>query len=240
MTNFRNRLSIIPIIAFLTGAIWNGAGDATSTTRHLNPLELYGDEILFDVERNGSIIGFHRTHFEWIDDGLHVSNQFQARIKILFINAYRFLYDSKAIWSKGLLQALTVTVDDDGEDFAMRATADKHGIQIEHGKASFRAVGTLFPTNHWNSKVIYETRVLNTLTGRINQIRITPTGREEVATEVGPVMATRYRYTGDLETEVWYDDTGRWVKLRFNGNDGTPITYQCRRCQGGITKVKMP
>ena len=45
--------------------------------------------------------------------------------------------------------------------------------------------------------------------------------------------ATRYAYTGDLDNEVWYDDVGRWVKMRFKGRDGSTIDYVCRRCQGG-------
>ena len=54
-----------------------------------------------------------------------------------------------------------------------------------------------------------------------------------VATERGPVMATRYAYSGELQTEVWYDECGRWVKMRFAGRDGSIIDYVCRQCQGG-------
>ena len=76
-------------------------------------------------------------------------------------------------------------------------------------------------------------RVLNTLTGNVNNVTLVAKGREAIATERGDVVATRYAYTGDLvDTEVWYDDAGRWVKLRFMGRDGTPIEYACRRCQG--------
>jgi hypothetical protein len=39
-----------------------------------------------------------------------------------------------------------------------------------------------------------------------------------------------------LNTEVWYDDLGRWVKMRFNGPDGSAIEYVCRRCQGSDAK----
>jgi geranylgeranyl diphosphate synthase type II len=56
--------------------------------------------------------------------------------------------------------------------------------------------------------------------------------REYVATERGQVPATYYRYTGDLLAELWYDDDGRWVKMRFKGRDGSMIEYVCRRCQG--------
>jgi len=53
-----------------------------------------------------------------------------------------------------------------------------------------------------------------------------------VETERGDVFATHYVYSGELDTEVWYDDEGRWVKMRFKGRDGSTIEYVCRRCQG--------
>ena len=56
---------------------------------------------------------------------------------------------------------------------------------------------------------------------------------ENVVTEIGRIPATRFAYSGDLQNEVWYDDAGRWVKMRFKGRDGSTIEYVCRRCQGG-------
>ena len=50
------------------------------------------------------------------------------------------------------------------------------------------------------------------------------------------MAATRYAYSGDLKADVWYDDAGRWVKLRFRGRDGSVIEYVCRRCQGPAVK----
>ena len=203
--------------------------------QQLDPLALYGKEILFDVERDGATVGFHRTQFEVVDGTLFVSNRFKISIDILFFNAFRFLYDSQAAWAQGRLQELQVTVDDDGSAFAPNAKTNGDGMQIDSGNSVLRVEDALFPTNHWNANVLGQSRVLNTLTGRINQVRIDAAGSEMVMTENGPVTATKYRYSGELETEVWYDDAGRWVKLRFKGRDGTPIAYKCRRCQGGPT-----
>ena len=75
-------------------------------------------------------------------------------------------------------------------------------------------------------------KVLNTLTGKMNNVRIEARGQEYVPTEGGDVKAMRYAYTGELETEVWYDQEDRWVKMRFVGKDGVSIDYVCRKCQG--------
>ena len=56
--------------------------------------------------------------------------------------------------------------------------------------------------------------------------------RRDFADVVGrEIDATLYRYTGDLDTEVWYDDEGRWVRMRFKAKDGSVITYQCEVCR---------
>ena len=74
--------------------------------------------------------------------------------------------------------------------------------------------------------------MLNTLTGQINNVNIKLLGNDDVITENGKIKANYYRYTGDLNTEVWYDADSRWVKMRFEGKDGSKIEYRCIRCQG--------
>ena len=127
-------------------------------------------------------------------------------------------------------------MDDNGEAFRLSADRTSKDLSMRSSVGTNEFQGNLFPTNHWNLNVLHERRVLNTLTGQINRVRIEARKRERVPTERGEIEATRYAYTGDLQTEVWYDDLGRWVKMRFAGRDGTPIDYVCQRCQGPSTK----
>jgi len=79
--------------------------------------------------------------------------------------------------------------------------------------------------------VVKQNQVLNTITGLINEVSIRDNGFEKVSTERGMINATKYTYTGQLETTVWYDQQGRWVKMEFSGKDGSTITYKCKKCQ---------
>jgi hypothetical protein len=102
----------------------------------------------------------------------------------------------------------------------------------------FNTPAPIFPTNHWNVDVVNHTLVLNTLTGLLNTVSITAQGSETIPTENGPINATRYSYSGDLKNEVWYDNEGRWVKMRFEASDGSIIDYVCKRCQSkALVKV---
>lgn len=206
-----------------------------SAGRGGDPVALYGGLLEFAVYRNGSPAGYHRMLFARAGESVVVTGRFELDVEILFFTAYRFDYVSVGRWRDGHLQALEATVDDNGAKSSVRASRRKGGFSVEGPHGILRAPAPLYPTNHWNVDVLSETRVLNTLTGRINRVSIERAAREAVTTERGPVWATRYVYKGELDTEVWYDDAGRWVGMRFQAQDGSTIDYACRRCQGTVT-----
>ncbi|MEK9673671.1 MAG: DUF6134 family protein [Rhodospirillaceae bacterium] len=221
----------VSCLAASAGAIASADTHSISSDT-FDPLDRYGTEILFDVRRNGNSVGFHRVTFARDADGLAVTTRFEIKVDFLFFTAYRYSYQSKARWQSDQLVSLDVQVDDDGAEASLRALRGKDGLAVDRAETRHTIDQSIYPTNHWHPGVIGEVRVLNTLTGRVNDVTIRPSGSEPVTTEVGNVMATRYVYTGDLENEVWYDNEGRWVKMRFLGRDGSTIEYVCRRCQG--------
>lgn len=197
------------------------------------PLALYGTEMQFDIIRSGEKIGDHIVRFDTNNDKTVVSSTSRMQIDILFFTAFQYRYDSRAIWRNGILNKLEVSVNDDGALFSMLADQQGPRLRLTHGNNSRDINLPIYPTNHWNAAVLKQDQVLNTLTGEINKVLISSAGYEDVKTESGIIPAMRYTYSGDLINDVWYDDMGRWVKLRFKGRDGSVIEYVCRQCQGG-------
>lgn len=194
---------------------------------------LYGSSVIFDVYRDGKRVGIHRTGFQTAADGLRVNSLFELKIEFLFLTAYQYRYQSDTLWRGDRLTELVANVDDNGDKSAVTATTEGGGLRVSGAGGSYFIESPIFPTNHWHAGVLEQDRVLNTLTGKLNAVDIRPAGRETVPTENGKVPATRYVYSGDLNNEVWYDDAGRWVKMRFAGSDGSTIEYICKLCQGG-------
>ena len=197
-----------------------------------DPIELYSNEIHFDVFRKGEKVGYHRVKFSKDVSGLNVQIVFEIEIDFLFFTAYQFKYHSESRWVEGQLNYLKASVNDDGDKFEVTANRHDQLIRVMSSNETFSTPAPILPTNHWNASVLNHTRVLNTLTGRVNTVSIAAQGIEPVATENGHIEATRYVYTGDLDNEVWYDQAGRWVKMRFKASDGSIINYVCKRCQG--------
>jgi hypothetical protein len=195
-----------------------------------DPLKLYGGEMVFQVWRSGSEIGQHRVTFARDGDTLTVRSIFDIAIKLLGITVYRYKYQSDEVWHSNTLAALTSTVDDNGTQHSVKAAAQDGKITITGPAAHETVAEPILPSTHWNAQVIDASRVINTLNGKVNDIRLVPQGQESVPVGGGQADAAHYRYSGDIQAESWYDSAGHWVKLRFPGTDGKTIDYVCVRC----------
>ncbi len=192
-----------------------------------NPLSLYGRGIDFVVKRNGSPIGRHTTRFRKKGGKIHVTSNMKLEVKVLGFTAYSMVYGSRETWNGSGLERLRVNVNDDGEKLKISGGA-KGGKFSWSANGKWRATKRdVFPTNHWNSRVVRQNRVLNTLTGKWNKVRIRRAGTESLVCRGRRIKATRYVYSGDLATEAWYDRAGRWVGLRFKAKDGSTIRFYC-------------
>lgn len=229
LTRFLSCMAI-PVIVFLSSLGALSAATSSSPAKIYDPMRLYGPHVEFDVLRNGTKIGTHHIRFSGTADDLTVDSESKLQIDFLFFTAFRFHYQSTARWKDGMLKKLVAKVDDNGKKTSFTAQRAGNRLRIVRAQQAEYADLPLFPTNHWNPGVLREVRVLNTLTGRMNLVAIKPEEQQPVITNVGNRMATRYRYNGQLQTEVWYDADGRWVRMRFAGRDGSTLDYVCRQC----------
>ncbi len=205
---------------------------APSSHADVSALDIYGDEIRFEIVRNEEIIGTHISRFEKDRDDLVVSSRLDMKISFLFFPVYSFEYQSRGVWRSGQLSKLTIAARDGSDRFKIEAEEIPGGMRISGPSGIQLVTGPLIPTNHWNAAVLEERRVLNTLTGNVNEVVILDRGMERIPVSGGVLMANRFDYTGDLtDTSVWYDARGRWVGLQFKGRDGSLITYRCTSCE---------
>jgi len=218
----RNVLTILTVLLSTAGL---------SPAHAVDPLALYGSGLEFEIRRNGQPVGAHSMTFTpGADKTVNVVARSSIAVRFLGFTAYRFTYDSRSAWRDGRILDLAARTDDDGTISQVGATlnGDRLSVQGPHGTVD--APAATFPTDHWHPGVRGASVVLNTITGGLNQVAMTREGVESVPTGDGPRPAERWRYSGELDTTVWYDDAGRWVGLRFAASDGSIIDYVCRRC----------
>jgi hypothetical protein len=203
---------------------------ATSLNEIIDPIKLYGKSHEFSVLRDGIPVGRHIVSFSKEGDAVRARSNFNVKITFLGLSLYDFDYRSDALWSEGKLNSIEIRIDDDGTHSSINAIQKAPTFTVIGETHSITKSSEIFPTNHWNKKVLTQTSVFNTLTGKMNAVTITSVGEETVAVRGGTIRAMRYDYDGELRLSSWYDRKGRWVKMKFKAEDNSDMVYFCETC----------
>ena len=194
----------------------------------MNPFELYGGCIAFSVFRKGKKIGSHKVSFKGEPENFTVKAECHLAVNLLFFTAYKFQYSSVSQWSEGVLNSLDVSTTINGIKSRVKARREDYELSIIGKKGKSRVKLPIFPTDHWHFGVVDENIVINTLTGDLNNVVILRKNQERLTCGSRSFLAQRYSYTGDLKTDVWYDEEKRWVGMQFAGSDGNLVDYKLR------------
>ncbi len=186
---------------------------------------LYQNPTTYRIFRKGKAIGSHQLNFEKTNDKLIVNIESSIRVTILKLPVFTFTYRASEQWQNNqLLSVVSSTVENGNKkEMSMRSSGTSSVLSNENRNSTVNRVN--FATNHWHAGALQATRLFNTLTGQVSTNHSKFVGEEDVVTQSGTLPASRYAYDGDIDADVWYDRDGRWIKLRFAGNDGSTIEY---------------
>ncbi len=203
------------------------AGWSTSEAQQIP----YAGSQSFAAYRDGQRIGTHRLDFQKEGDQLVVSTSIDLAVKVVGLTAYRYSHRSREVWRGSDLWAVDSSTDDDGKHYSVRAVRDGPSLMLDRkapaASEPFResVAPGIMPSSHWNMRQTQQAQLLNSQKGTVDPIQVTPLGRETVRTASGSVEAMRYRYTGGVRMDQWFDGHGRWVKTTFTAPDGSLIDY---------------
>jgi|GEM_PF-312087 len=210
---------------------------STAPMSPIDPVALYGDQLEFAVTRNGDPVGEHIVKFRKDGNDVLVESTFTVDIRFLVFTAYTYRYTSQARWRNGRLVDLDAKTDDNGDVLIVEVRTQPDGaLRVSGDSGTTIVTETLFPTNHWNPGVLGADRVINTINGEIADVAIKQQTPAMIEMPHGTIEATRHDYLGDIETSVWYDNHGRWVRMRFEAKDGSIFDYACQVCGGPDSK----
>ncbi len=230
----RRIVTTLAAVAATAAYLGLGQVQAASLPDQIDPLQLYGPELRFDVLRDGEKVGHHVVAFRGTADGVQVESRSDIEVKLLFLSAYSFRYQSIEHWRDGKLTSLYAATNDDGEVSRVDVRREGAALKVRTATGEWQATPQTWPTTHWNMAQTTAPALLNTLTGNLNQVMVKDAGLETISLGDGPREARRFVYSGDLAVESWYDAAGRWVKLRFPAEDGSTIEYICQSCGGPL------
>ena len=171
--------------------------------------------LAYEITRKGKRLGFQTLDFKELDNGdLQVDVHIEIDFKIIF-PLFRYLHDNREIWRAGKLLSLSSKTDNNGDDEFVKLRAEGDKIVGSGTKFAGGLTADMLTTSYFNPNFIRQTALISTQDGRRLDTEITVVGREVLQLETGRVEATRFRLSGKLRIDIWYTDSGRWVKTEF-------------------------
>lgn len=169
-------------------------------------------KLAFDVIRKGRDIGDYVVTFHKAGAGMtvDVATNVSVKVPVIGVSAYRFQQASTETWHGGRLAGLTSKTDDNGKP---------HSISL--------GASDLVPASLWDADILRASKVLNTIDGSTDAVRVSNKGVESIATGTGPVQATHYALQGDMNRDLWFAGA-KLVHVRFTAEDGSQIDYALR------------
>jgi Family of unknown function (DUF6134) len=184
-----------------------------------------GDVIRFNVLRDGKAFGSHAVRFEVSEDGTLVAKtDVSLKAGVGPVTLFRYQLTATEKWTGGKLIEMTGRVNDDGKKRSVSARQGSKGLNVSGTDFKGVAPTGVIPASHWNYAQTRSSQLLSTEDGEILDVKVSSLGREKIKAGASTIDANHYRMDAVIDVDLWYDDSGRWVKLSFEAR-GQTIEY---------------
>lgn len=184
---------------------------------------------VYQVMRDGQVVGEQRADFERRGDALSVVTEVRINITLLGLSLYDFSQRIEEKWVQGQLVELRSIADDDGNHRDVRLVRKGDRLVGAYDGKKRDLPGHLIPTTLWNSAATGHSAVLETVKGRERATAVQDAGVEQVTLPIGTVQARHYIFSGQFNREVWYDSSGVLVASQMEAKDGSIIRQELLR-----------
>lgn len=179
----------------------------------------------FDVFRGDVPIGRHSVSFRREGDRLVAEIEIELTVSFGFIDLFRYRHTNREVWRDGKLVSIETATDDNGRLYRVSGVATPAGLHVRAGEREFTAPHDILPTSYWRPETTARRRFLDTQYGRLIELEIDETGRDQFTVDGLTIAADRYAVGGDLAMTLWYSDTGRWLGVSFAAR-GAEVRYR--------------
>ena len=178
----------------------------------------------FEIFRNNIKIGFHKLSFQSIEDKIVVNTQIEMIIKLIeVIPVFKYFHEGTEIWINNQFVEAKTSTKKNSRKFKFTAKRKGSKIEIESRGKVFLVDGDTLITSYWQQNWFKKRILIDSQHGKKRLINVEKKGFERIKTSNTTIFAQKYKVTGaqdkpngkKIDYEIWYDEKGRWVKIKF-------------------------
>jgi hypothetical protein len=195
------------VACLLLGCGWTAARAADLETRDFT--------VFVDGKRRGDA---HMTIHRQDDGTTQMTCDTDVVVPILFTR-YVYSYRGREVWKDGRVQRFDSRCDDNGRAYQISAAAEEGGLRVRVNGQDKVVPAHVWLTSYWTlpdpklrNQVV---PLLDADTGKDLECRIQDVGAVQIPVAGRLQNVRRYRLTGRVQVDVWYDDAERLVRQEW-------------------------
>ena len=177
----------------------------------------------FEIFRNNKKIGFHKLYFQNIEDKIVVNTQIEMIVKLGIIPIFKYSHEGKEVWVNNQFVEAKTSTKKNRRKFKFTAKRKGPKIEIKSRSTVFLVDGNSLITSYWHQNWLKKKILFDSQHGKKRFINVEKKGFEKIKTSNTTIFAQKYKVTGTqnkpngkkIDYEIWYDDKGRWVKVKL-------------------------
>lgn len=180
----------------------------------------------FRVMLDDTPIGYHRVKIDREQNRKSVHTQANFDVRILFIPVYSYEHETRERWVDNCLVEISSTTDDNGEDYFINSMQHNQQLAVEtrDGTTSFQ--GCIRTFAYWDVDLLKSDRLLNTQTGKYEDVEITDMGTGVFSFEEQEIEARHFRLVCEnMIIDLWYTQDMHWLALESVTESGAVLRY---------------
>ncbi len=185
-------------------------------------------ERLFDISRNGNLVGSQRYSFSRHEGRFLVRSDIEIKLSRGSSVLYRYRHNAEESWLAGRLQAYVGDTDDDGARYLVRAERVKGIFEGRVNGRSFTVSGFVIPASFWHRDTPSSQVLWDGGDGMVKVIRGLDRGSELIKVRGETVEARRFELSGQIQRILWYDAHCALVRMSFFARDGSEFVAELR------------
>ncbi|WP_133245747.1 DUF6134 family protein [Candidatus Phycosocius bacilliformis] len=168
----------------------------------------------FEILMNGKPVGRHIVTVSKNADTtlVRVAIDMAGRVGPI---SFTYRHRCEEAWMGDQLASLNCT---DQENRSVKTvTANRKGNALEVNGTGFKGnlPASLLPSSWWRASTINQTNLIDSRDGKLSKVRVSRVGDDVINVAGTNVRAGHYRMRGAVNTDLWYDASGRWVRTAF-------------------------
>ncbi len=168
----------------------------------------------FEILMNGKPVGRHSvTVFKSADvTNVRIAIDMSGKIGPI---GFTYRHRCEESWRGTQLTSLNCTDKENRSNKSVAANLRGPDLVVDGTGYKGSAPASLLPSSWWRFSTINQTRLLDSRDGKLTRVNVNRVGEEVLQIGGSPVKANHYRVRGAVNTDLWYDGTGRWVRTAF-------------------------